>query len=53
MHYMPIIVIIFYAVIWLPLGILAIYLVGNSVFDKNINKEQYPSIYDKGVYRKK
>ena len=51
--YMPILVLSFYAIIWLPFIILMIYLIGNSIFDKHINIQQYPSIVDKGVYRKK
>ena len=49
--YMPIIVLMIYGIVWLPFMMLIIYLICNSVFDKYINKEQYPSIFDKGVYR--
>lgn len=34
-----------------PLSMLYFILYSNLLFDRNINKEQYPEIYDKGIYR--
>lgn len=50
--YSPIIFISFFALICLPLSSLAFFLHSNWIFDKNINKETYPEIFDKGIYRK-
>ena len=45
------IVLAFLFIVILPLGILAIQEYSFAIFDRYINKDHHPSIYDKGIYR--
>lgn len=49
----PIIVYVSYAFVYLPFALLFASLYSNYVFDKFLNKNDYPEIYDKGIYRTK
>ena len=51
--YTPIILLSLYALLFTPLAVLFAFLHANWVFDKYINKTQYPEIFDKGIYRNK
>ena len=51
--YTPIILLSLYALLFTPLAVLFVFLHANWVFDKYINKSQYPEIFDKGIYRNK
>ena len=51
--YTPIILLSLYALLFTPLAVLFAFLHANWVFDKYINKSQYPEIFDKGIYRNK
>ena len=51
--YTPIILLSLYALLFIPLAVLFAFLHANWIFDKYINKSQYPEIFDKGIYRNK
>ncbi len=49
--YVVLVTISLFPLIYLPLSLLALFLGSVSIFDRSINKNEYPELVDKGIFR--